>query len=202
MVKKSTLVVIVFFGLLISGCGGAGTVNGISPQSPESDASLQPEITDAQGVEMVLVPAGEFEMGSENGDGDERPVHVVYLNAYYMDKFEVTNAQYRACVEAGDCELPKSPGSFSRADYFDSPEFEDFPVVYVDWNMAQTFCEWREARLPAEAEWEKAARGTDGRTYPWGEGIDCDHTNYYMQSGADFTACVGDTSEAGSYEEG
>jgi formylglycine-generating enzyme required for sulfatase activity len=203
MLNKSTLAVILFVGLAIGGCsGGAETVTATPSPTPESDSSLPSGITDARGVEMVLVPAGEFEMGSAHGDHDEKPVHPVYLNAYYIDKYQATNAQYRGCVEAGVCQPPKSVDSYSRPGYFEDPEFADFPVVHVDWNMAQTFCGWREVRLPTEAEWEKAARGTGGRTYPWGEGIDCQRANYYRQEGTIFFACVGDTTRVGSYEDG
>ncbi|GAB4504909.1 MAG: hypothetical protein Fur0043_19040 [Anaerolineales bacterium] len=151
------------------------------------------EITDAKGVPMRLVPAGEFTMGSNSGY-DEKPVHTVYLDAFYMDKYEVTNALYKACVDAGVCDPPKESNSHTRDSYYGNPEFDDYPVIYVDWNMAKAYCQWRGARLPTEAEWEKAARGTDGRTYPWGEGIDCDKANY--------DGCKGDTTKVGSYENG
>src|SRR5512147_102854 len=112
--------------------------------------------------EMVLVPEGEFVMGSDQGEKQEQPVHQVYLNAYYIDKYEVTNALYTLCVDAGTCR-----GPYGRSKYND-PQYAQHPVVYVNWTMAKAFCEWRGARLPTEAEWEKAARGTDGRIYPWG----------------------------------
>ena len=160
------------------------------------------EVTDGQSVNMVFVPAGEFSMGSETGDVDERPVHPVYLDAFYIDMYEVTNAHYRLCVDAGTCLPPVNDGSSTRENYYNNPAFDDFPVMYVSWEMAQTYCAWRGAELPTEAQWEKSARGTDGRTYPWGEGIDCQRANYYHKEGIDFTACVGDTTRAGSYESG
>jgi formylglycine-generating enzyme required for sulfatase activity len=157
--------------------------------------SLPNEITDAKGVQMMLVPAGEFTMGSDNGDTDETPVHEPYLDAFYMDKYEVTNSLYRSCVDASACEPPKSVKYVDNRSYYDNPEFDTYPVTYLTWYMAETYCSWRGAKLPTEAQWEKAARGTDGRTYPWGEDIDCDHTNY------DFY-CTRDISEVGKYESG
>lgn len=201
MTRTSALCLFVL--LAVSGCaGGTETVPTSPSETPEMDATLPDVITDAQGVEMRLVPAGPFEMGSMDGDGDERPVHSVVLDAYYIDTYEVTVAAYRRCVEAGECQPPGRLRSYSRESYFANPAFDDFPVVYIDWNMAQTFCEWRGARLPTEAEWEKAARGIDGRTYPWGEGIDCTRANYYRQEGTDFSACVGDTTSVGSFDDG
>ena len=148
---------------------------------------LPAEITDGKGVEMVLVPEGEFTMGSD-AYSDEQPIHDVYLDTYYIDKYEVTNALYKACVDAGVCDQP-----IITTDYNNS-QYAQHPVVYVTWNMAKEYCEWRGARLPTEAEWEKAARGTDGRTYPWGEEIDSSFANYGGN--------VGDTTSVGSYESG
>jgi serine/threonine protein kinase len=133
---------------------------------------------------MVYVPAGEFIMGSDEGESHEQPVHTVYLDAFYVDKYEVTNAQYRACVEAGACDTPKN------TTYYDNAGYAQHPVVYVTWDDADAYCRWAGKRLPTEAEWEKAARGTDGRTYPWGEGIDCEHAQY--------SGCPGDTLPVGS----
>ena len=96
-----------------------------------------------------------------------------------MDKYELTNARYEECVTARVCDPPHSARSDFRAIYYGNSEFDDSPVIYVDWAMAKTNCEtWRGARLPTEAEWEKATRGIDGRSYPWGEGIGCENANY------------------------
>ncbi len=157
-------------------------------------------MVDNVGVSMSLIPAGEFNMGSDTSDQpDEKPVHVVNLDAYYIDQYEVTNAAYKLCVDAGVCQPPVDTSSVTRASYYGNSQFDNYPVIYVDWNMSKNYCEWRGARLPTEAEWEKAARGTDERTYPWGENIDCTYANYF---GSEKGACVGDTTPVGSYASG
>jgi len=174
----------------------------IATTAPTEDATIATpyptEITDGKGVEMVLVEAGNFSMGSGTGDSDEKPVHSVYLDAYYIDKFEVTNALYKDCVDARVCNPPINSGSYTRSSYYGNPQYDKFPVVYVNWNMAKAYCEWRGARLPTEAQWEKAARGTDARVYPWGKAVDCQKANY--QGGNN--GCAGGTNETGSYESG
>lgn len=133
-------------------------------------------IRPADGMTMLYVPAGEFLMGSTDADidasNDEKPQHTVYLDAFWIDKTEVTNAQYRQCVEAGAC----SASALADDSDFDG---DQQPVVGVDWNGARAYCEWAGARLPTEAEWEKTARGTDGRIYPWGDSApDCSRAQY------------------------
>jgi serine/threonine-protein kinase len=117
---------------------------------------------------MVYVPAGPFTMGSNSGYPDEGPVHTVTLGAYWIDKIEVPNGAYALCVQAGACKPPAHKTSNGRDVYFGNPDTADYPVIFVNWDDAKTYCEWAGGRLPTEAEWEKAARGTDGRTYPWG----------------------------------
>ncbi|MBI9043582.1 MAG: formylglycine-generating enzyme family protein [Anaerolineaceae bacterium] len=145
------------------------------------------EVSSKDGMILLAVPAGEFEMGSNGGGSDEKPIHTVYLDAYWMDQTEVTNAMYEKCVEAGKCEKP-------RGSDYENSSYSNHPVVYVDWQSAQDYCEWAGRRLPTEAEWERAARGTDGRTYPWGEGIDSSLANYGQN--------VNDTTKVGSYPQG
>ncbi len=149
-------------------------------------------IRPADGAEMVFVPAGEFQMGSTGSDREahsqEKPAHAVTLDAFWIDRTEVTNRLYRQCVEAGTCE---EPTCWDNAD-LNTP---DQPVVCVTWDQAQTYAEWVGGRLPTEAEWEKAARGTDGRLYPWGQNApDC--------QGANYKGCVGRTVAVGSYPDG
>jgi len=115
------------------------------------------------GAPMVLVPAGEFTMGSEQGDDDEQPVHRVFLDSFYLDTFEVTNGRFAKFVAAIQSEPP-----WGFADQETPVIHAEQPVRWVNWLEATGYCLWAGKRLPTEAEWEKAARGTDGRTYPWG----------------------------------
>jgi formylglycine-generating enzyme required for sulfatase activity len=116
------------------------------------------------------VPAGKLEMGcphyAANCPEDEKPAHPIELGAYYIDRTEVTVGQFRRCVQSGGC---REPGSGAEDCNGLRSERSDHPVNCVDWGQADGYCRWANKRLPTEAEWEKAARGTDGRTYPWGE---------------------------------
>ncbi|HMS82483.1 MAG TPA: formylglycine-generating enzyme family protein [Nitrospira sp.] len=122
-----------------------------------------PELHGKDGAPMMLVPSSEFIMGSDQGDEDEAPVHRVYLNAFYIDKFEVTNARFAKYVEAIQSEPP-----WGFSDKETPVVHADRPVRWVSWMDAMGYCLWVGKRLPTEAEWEKAARGTDERMYPWG----------------------------------
>ena len=131
---------------------------------------------------MTLIPAGSFEMGgykcmvSSGGNcwkwepGDDDPPHTVSLDAFKIDVTEVTNAQYAACQAAGMCRPLRLGSADTRGNHYGLPEFDNFPVTEVSWYDARAFCAWRGARLPGEAEWEKAARGgLTGKMYPWGD---------------------------------
>jgi formylglycine-generating enzyme required for sulfatase activity len=145
-------------------------------------------LTTEDGAEMVLVPAGEFTMGSNEYD-DEKPPRRVYLDAFHIDKYEVTNAQYRRFVQATNRAAPSW--------YWNDPKFNGStqPVVGVSWHDAAAYCGWAGKRLPTEAEWEKAARGTDGRKYPWGEAWDASRANSDDSK-------LGRTAPVGSYATG
>jgi formylglycine-generating enzyme required for sulfatase activity len=133
-------------------------------------------IRSEDGVMMMYVPAGSFKMGIENYESN--PINTVYLDAFWIDKTEVTNVMYTKCEQADACEQPHTTTSYSRSYYYGDPQYNYYPVVYVDWNQANAYCAWVNARLPTEAEWEKAARGTDGHKYPWGDAFDGTKANF------------------------
>jgi formylglycine-generating enzyme required for sulfatase activity len=139
-------------------CGGIQDVVGPEIVVEES------RVTTPAGTEhvQVFVPAGGFQMGASTGPDNERPLHEVALDAFYIDKYEVTNTQYVAYVEATGFEKPQ----FIREEAFNQP---NQPVVGIPWSYARNYCEWAGLQLPSEAQWEKAASGADGRMYPWGD---------------------------------
>ncbi len=143
-------------------------------------------ILDKEGAEMVFIPVGTFLMG------DFRETR--FVDAFYIDKYEVTNKLYADCVSAGICQPPRKRNSDTRESYYGNPDYDNYPVITVDWYMAVTFCSWHDARLPTEPEWEKAARGNDGRIYPWGNTTNYRYANYYNYRE--------DTVAVGSYQAG
>lgn len=180
----------------------------------ESIESGTIRVSEKDQMELVYIDAGEFLMGSADLDAQvsldngvaypEVPLHSVYLDAYWIDRTEVTNSQYALCVADGACEPPRLNTDYLGVDYYPDPAFADYPVIYVSWYMAQDYCQWAGRRLPSEAEWEKAARGTDARRYPWGnspisselanfcnEGCPKDHANPNYSDGFPLTAPAG-----------
>jgi len=186
-----------------------------TPASPTAALTLEPalgigstQISPIDGMVQVYVPAGSFQMGSDTGDSREKPVHPVTLDAFWIDRTEVTNAMYALCVEAGKCPPPSSK-SYTRDSYYGDAQYDNYPVIYVSWDNATTYCEWAGRRLPTEAEWEKAARGTDGRTYPWGNDQPAGDLLNFADSNTSFdwsdkTVDDGyaDTSPVGNYLDG
>ena len=160
-------------------------------RSPASKATALPKLPAAllgqDGAPMVLVPAGEFTMGSEQGDDDEQPIHRVGLDSFYLDTFEVTNGRFAKFVAAIQSEPP-----WGFADQETPVVQADRPVRWVNWLEATGYCLWAGKRLPTEAEWEKAARGTDGRTYPWGhDPPTAAHAVFGLTEGAETVSSIG-----------
>lgn len=142
--------------------------------APLPTATPTPQIAETlvsakDNMPLRLVPAGEFQMGSKGGLADEAPAHPVELSAFYMDLHEVTNKMYMGCVADGGCTDPVKRSSAEHAVYYGIQDYYDYPVIRVTWFQAQAYCTWAGRRLPTEAEWEKAARGADGRIFPWGD---------------------------------
>ena len=166
-------------------------------------------VSPVDSMTLVYVPAGEFPMGAEDGDPDERPVHTVKLDAFWVDQTEVSNAMFAQCVEAGHCSPPSDYSSYTRDQYYGNSSYNHFPVIYVSWHQSQNYCSWAGRRLPTEAEWEKTARGTDGRAYPWGNGSMAGNLLNFADSNTDFGFAYrsiddgyGDTSPVGNYKDG
>jgi formylglycine-generating enzyme required for sulfatase activity len=135
-------------------------------------------VSDKDGMTMVYVPAGDFTMGSNDGDADEKPSQTMYLDSFWIDQTEVTNAMYALCVTDEVCDPPSHVGSPNETRYYNNTKYVDYPVIYVNWDMAKTYCEWAGRALPTESQWEKAARGADGNIYPWGNRFDGRRLNF------------------------
>lgn len=161
--------------------------------------------------DMIFVPAGTFVMGGEVGADDERPIRELHLDAFYIDRYEVTNEEYVEFLNAVEDRLARCSGhlcidtkdedpdshildKYKTGQYAVERGYENHPMIKVSWYGAKAYCEYHDKRLPSEAEWEKAARGTDGRAYPWGDEFDASRAN------TDYK--VGDTTPVGSYPNG
>ncbi len=186
-------------------------------RTPTPEPTLPPTPTpepfiSKTGARMIYVPAGRARMGNDEGRQDEQPSRMVYLDAYYIDETEVTNAEYAQCVDAGVCPPPDRSDATVYRTYFGDPRYNNYPVLFVSWYDADTFCRWREARLPSEAEWEKAA-GFDPQQgiklrYPWGEVFHgnrlnfCDVNCTAQRRDPTFDDGYRDTAPVGSYPDG
>jgi formylglycine-generating enzyme required for sulfatase activity len=172
-----------------------------------SNLGIGSKITGQDGMTLLYVPAGEFTMGSDTDNSWEKPAHTVSLGAFWIDQTEITNEMYSKCVTAAACQAPKETNSYRRPTYYGNKNYDEYPVIEVNWSMASAYCEWVGRRLPTEAEWEKAARGPDGNIYPWGNDSDgllanfCDGSCPIPNS---FTPNDGyaETSPVGSYPNG
>ena len=152
--------------------------------------------SETDGMVMMYVPAGDFTMGFDRAaKKDMAPGHTVTLDAFWIDKTEVTNAQYAMCVSAEECDEPEDRTSHNRVKYYNGEKYASFPVINISWNDAADYCKWAGRVLPTEAQWEKAARGTDARIYPWGNAVPSPLLTNYNNP-------FGDTVQAGSYPDG
>ena len=182
--KKSFLLLIVI--VVLTACAPAPT------EAPVYEIGAT-RTRAADGMLMVYVPEGDFTIGSDDGESNEQPVHTVSLDAYWIDQTEVTKDMYALCVEAGGCQ----DSGQNNPDVDAKPG--NTPVLYTNWADAQAYCTWVGGRLPTEAEWEAAARGSEGRTYPWGEAAPgCSIANFFTLDGP----CVGEVGVVGSLPGG
>jgi len=171
----------------------------------------EPFITET-GSRMIFVPSGIFRMGADEGEPDEGPSHLVQMDGYFIDETEVTNAQYAMCVAAGACNEPARRTATYHPAYYGSDAYADYPVIFVNWFDAETFCDWRNARLPSEAEWEKGAGFDPDQAiilrYPWGDAFDgtkmnyCDSNCSTERRDTRFDDGHQDTAPVGSYPDG
>jgi Tol biopolymer transport system component len=201
----------------------------VSAKPPTQAALGETWARPIDGMVMVYVPPGEFQMGSDDDEVDlaldwcntyyqppcarawfevESPPHTVALDDFWIDRTEVSNAQYRQCVEAGICVPPVRNDSASRDAYYGDSAFDAYPVIYVSWQQALDYCTWVGGHLPSEAQWEYAARGPEGWRFPWGNDYDgarlnsCDVNCPYGWAAVGFDDGYEDTAPVGSFPEG
>lgn len=216
-------------------CGSAGLRSPLPPAFAQAPSTW---VRPTDGMTMVYVPAGEFVMGLDSQElqyvlelcaqynpgchlcdpgrdacrldwfQDALPAHPVRVGAFWIDRTEVTNAQYRRCVRAGVCTPPQKESLYTNDVYHTDPAYDAYPVVHVSWEQAATYCSWVGGRLPTEAEWEYAARGPQGNLFPWGETFDgrrlnyCDANCWFAWRDHQFDDGYADTAPVGSYPSG
>ena len=194
--------------VLLLGVAFAASSSASDVRAPGGSAVGQSWIRPNDSGVMVFAPGGQYVMGStESGVDravdvcnsyhqgchvckpgrdlcprqwfdDQQPAHAVTLSSFWLDRTEITNAQYARCVAAGKCAPPAQRGLYTRSAYFDDPAYAAYPVIYVSWSQADAYCRWAGGRLPTEAEWEYAARGPESRDFPWSEGFDGSKLNF------------------------
>ena len=174
------LVLVALMGLAANPAMAAAPIDRGTKQSATGQNHSQEKPAPGQPPEgsMALVPAGEFTMGSSTEDADEQPAHLVHIDAFLIDIYEVTVMRYAAFLKATGGNLPSDWKTVNKAAY------QKHPVANVEWAEAAAYCTWAGKRLPTEAEWEKAARGTDGRLYPWGNDPPTPHHAHYGKTGS------------------
>ncbi|HEX7555782.1 MAG TPA: formylglycine-generating enzyme family protein [Leptolinea sp.] len=250
-----------FLSLLLSGCGSEQKINPASAPAPISTTATQPppsvaavtekpsvpdttqtptiiygigstRTAEKDGMILMFVPAGEFKMGSDGENNGENPLHTVNLDAYWIDRTDVTNAQFAKFINESGYKTDAEKGGNSvvfnvntkklevvKGANWMHPEgatsslngLEKYPVTQMSWNDAAAYCQWAGRRLPTEAEWEKAARGTDGRKYPWGnqppagnllnfadKNLPADQSDNKIDDGYRFTSPVGNFPDGAS----
>jgi formylglycine-generating enzyme required for sulfatase activity len=202
------------------------TAGPMATEAPtEAPLGIGSTMTGSDGMTLLYVPAGNFTMGSNADDAlaecqkfitdcqrswftPEEPPHSVSLDAYWIDQTEVTNAMYAKCVSGGACKEPTDTSSNTNTSYYGNSQFDNYPAIFVDWNMANAYCSWAGRQLPSEAQWEKAARGTNGNIYPWGNTFDgtalnfCDVNCPYDTANKSFNDGHADVSPVGNYLSG
>ncbi|MCG9126631.1 formylglycine-generating enzyme family protein [Candidatus Poribacteria bacterium] len=196
--RNLVVIVAVLLNVLICNC-----ISENIEAKPDNSLSSSLEMGEKALEGMVLIPKGEFLMGSNHPECnlDERPIHIVYVDDFYIDKYEVTNSQYKEFIDANPQWQKKKwwnskagiADRFHDGDYLKNwkgnnfPEGKGkFPVVHVSWYAAMAYAKWVGKRLPTEAEWEKAARGgIEGSDYPWGNSINSSHASYPPHGGPD-----------------
>lgn len=155
------------------------------------------KINPKDGAALIFIPAGEFIMGSNDGNGDEKPLHKVTLSGYYIYKTPVTVGMYEKFCKETNHPMPPEP-DHDGAHFNPNWSKKDHPIVNVSWNDAMAYCQWAGVKLPTEAQWEKAARGTDGRKFPWVGEFDINNLWCSKEKGND----AGGTAPVGSYPSG